>query len=251
MLLIRFGLLVLAVVAAAVVAFVADVWWLLALALILLIVLTAATVTLVMRYTGTSEWLGADEEADLAAADLVESERGLPKRGRFSARRAAAYAEEVSRRGLVAVPDGWRGPEGAHRVLLVATAPVSAEQLKRVVPQSIGVDELAVLVVVPTLAATERRLRTGSATEAVEHAEGIARDTVQALRSAGVHVAGHIGPADPAVALADGLRTYDAERVVVMREHPGARRYLEDVPLAQAAQAFDVPLTEVPAQRAV
>jgi hypothetical protein len=247
MLLIRFGLLVLAVVAAAVIAILADVWWLAVLAVVLLIVLTAATVMLVLHYAGMPEWLGAEEEAELAEAGLVESESGLPKRRRFSRARAEEYAQEVSRRGLVAVPEGWRGPEGAHRVLVIATAPFSLETLTGALPFTARPDELAVLVVVPTLAETETRFRLGDAAEAVPHAERVAREVVAGLRAAGVHVAGHIGPADPAVALADGLRTYDAEQVVVVRDHPGSRRYLEDVPLEPAAEPFGVPLTEASA----
>jgi hypothetical protein len=244
-LLIRFALLVLAVVAAAVVAFVADAAWLLALALVLLVALTAGTVLLVVHYTGSPEWLGGEDQAELDRAGLVESESGLPKRRRYSERRAEEYAAEVSRRGLVAVPDGWRGPDGAHRVLLIATAPVAPDVLLRGLPDPVPADQLAVLVVVPTLAQDERHFRLADASEAVAHAEGIARDTVTALRSGGIHVAGHIGPADPAVALADGLRTYAAERVIALRAHSGARRYLEDEPLEQAARTFGVPLTEL------
>lgn len=244
MLLIRFAVLVLAVVAVAVVAAVANVWWLGVLAVIVLVALTIAAVLLVLHYTGMPEWLGPGDEAQLESAGLVEAETGLPKRTRFSGRRARSYAAEVSRRGLVAVPDGWRGPDGAHRVLLVATAPVSAEALRRALPQTVTRDSLAVLVVVPTLAESEHEFRLGDPTEAVTHAESVVADIVAALRSAGVDVCGHIGPADPAVALADGLRTYDAQRVVVARDHAGPRRYLEDVPLDEAAEAFHVPVTE-------
>jgi hypothetical protein len=247
MLLIRFGVLMLAVVAVAVVAVLADVWWLSVLAVLVLIALTGAAVLLTLHYLGMPDWLGPEQEEELEAAGLVEPETGLPTRRRWNERTAAGYAEEVARRGLVAVPEGWRGPEGAHRILLVTTAPVSPEQLRQVLPDSISRDELAVLVVVPTLAETERRFVIGDASEAVEHAETVARRTVAALRQAGIHVSGHIGAADPAVALSDGLRTYDAERVVVMRSHHGARRYLEDVPLAEAAEAFHVPVTEVAA----
>jgi hypothetical protein len=237
------------VVAAAVVAIVADVWWLAVLAVVLLVLLTIATVMLVLHYAGMPEWLGGEEEAQLEAAGLVEPESGLPKRARFSRARAEEYAQEVSRRGLVAVPEGWRGPEGAHRVLVVATAPFPLGALTDALPFSVRPDELAVLVVVPTLAETEARLRLGDAAEAVAHAERVAQEIVAGLRASGVHVAGHIGAADPAVALADGLRTYDAEQVVVMRRHGGGRRYLEDVALEPAAAPFGVPLTEGSAGR--
>ena len=92
----------------------------------------------------------------------------------------------------------------------------------------------------PTLARTEAQLRAGDATEAVPHAERIAEETVASLHAAGVRASGHIGPADPAVALSDGLRTYDAERVVVVRGRGG--RHLEDVDVREAAETFGVPV---------
>lgn len=142
------------------------------------------------------------------------------------------------------VPGGWRGPDAAHRVLLVTTGAISAEQLRAALPDPPPPDDLAVLVVVPTLAATADRFHLGDPTEAVEHAEQIARDTVDTLAAAGVQVSAHIGPADPAVAISDGLRTYDADHVVVAR-HREQMRHLEDVDVAGAAEAFGTPLHEV------
>lgn len=243
MLLVRLALLVAAVVAAAIWLASADEWWVLVLAAVVHFLATVAAVVSVLHYTSAGEWLGPSEEAQLEEAGLVETDTGFPKRGRWNAGRAREYADEVARRGLVAVPEGWRGPEGAHRVLLVATRAVAAEELRRALPDSIEPQELAVLVVVPTLAQTEAQLRVGDASEAVEHAETVAQQTVASLRAAGIHVSGHIGPADPAVALSDGLRTYDAERVVVVRSSEG--RYLEDVPLHEAAETFGVPMHEL------
>jgi hypothetical protein len=240
MLLIRFLLLVATVVAAIVLVAVAGDWWMLALAAAVLVAATVALFMHVMHYLSASGWLGPDEEAQLQEAGLVERETGLPKRLRWRAHRARQYATQ---RGLVAVPDGWRGPDGARRVLLVAMTPVSADELLRALPDAVEPEELAVLAVVPTLARTEAQLRAGDATEAVPHAERIAQETVASLRAAGLSVAGHIGPADPAVALSDGLRTYDAERVVVVRGQSG--RYLEDVELEEAAETFGVPDVQV------
>jgi hypothetical protein len=243
MLLIRFLLLVATVVAAIVLVAVGGEWWLVVLAAAVLLAATAALFRHLMHYTSATGWLGPSEEAQLQAAGLVESDTGLPKRQRWRPRRARDSAADVSSRGLVTVPDGWRGPDGAHRVLLVATTPVSAEELRRALPDSVEPEALAILAVVPTLARTEAALRVGDASEAVPHAERIARETVASLRAAGLSVTGHIGPADPAVALSDGLRTYDAERVVVVRGQSG--RHLEDVELGEAAKTFGVPAVQV------
>jgi hypothetical protein len=243
MLLFRFLLLVATVVAAIVLVAVGGEWWLVVLAAAVLLAATTALFGHLMHYTSAAGWLGPSEEAQLQEAGLVERDTGLPKRLRWRAHRARQYATQLSDRGLVAVPDGWRGPDGAHRVLLVAMTPVSADELLRALPDAVEPEELAVLAVVPTLARTEAQLRAGNATEAVPHAERIAQETVASLRAAGLNVAGHIGPADPAVALSDGLRTYDAERVVVVRGQSG--RYLEDVELREAAKTFGVPAVQV------
>jgi hypothetical protein len=240
MLFLRFLLLVATVVATIILVAVAGEWWMLALGTVVLVVATVALFMHVMHYASASGWLGPDAEAQLQEAGLVERDTGLPKRLRWRADRARQYA---SQRGLVGVPDGWRGPDGAQRVLLVATTPVSAEELRRALPDSVEPEALAILAVVPALARTEAALRVGDASEAVPHAERIARETVASLRAAGLSVTGHIGPADPAVALSDGLRTYDAERVVVVRGQSG--RYLEDVELREAAATFGVPVTEL------
>lgn len=97
----------------------------------------------------------------------------------------------------------------------------------------------------PALASSARSYAVGGATEAVHHAEEVARTTVAALRAAGIHTSGHIGPTDPAVAVSDGLRTYAAEQVVVARHRQPPMRHLEDVPLDAAAEAFGVPLREL------
>ena len=83
-------------------------------------------------------------------------------------------------------------------------------------------DEVGALVVAPALADAAIRLRMGDASEAVPHADAIVRATVDALRSMGIRARGHIGAADPAVAVSDGLRTYDADRVIVNAVHVGA-----------------------------
>lgn len=248
MLLVRFVLTLLLMVAVAVFAVVVDAWWLVAIALLVLIAVTISVVLMLLRYTSSSEWLGADEEAELATEHLVEHETGLPVRHHWHDRQSREQAADVARHGVVPVPDDWRGPDGAFRVLLVPTEPISAEQLQAALP-AVGRDELAVLVVAPALATSARTAAVGGATEAVHHAEDVAHETVAALRAAGIHVAGHIGPTDPAVAISDGLRTYAAERVVVARHREQPMRHREDVPLDAAAQAFGVPLREISLDR--
>jgi hypothetical protein len=105
MLLVRFMLLMAAVCAAVGLVAAPDKWWVLALAVVVLLVCLAEAIRVVMHYTGRAEWLGPSEQ-QLEDAGLVEYDTGLPKRGRWDPSRAAGYAAEVARRGLVAVPEG-------------------------------------------------------------------------------------------------------------------------------------------------
>jgi len=130
-------------------------------------------------------------------------------------------------------------------VLLVTTAPVAPSVLREHLPDTAAEGDLAILVVVPTLGANAEVFHRGDPVEAVEHAEEVARRQVALLKDAGIAVSGHIGPADPAVAVSDGLRTYRAEHVLVARHRGDGARYLEDVAVDDAAGVFGVPLTEI------
>jgi hypothetical protein len=246
MLLLRFMALTFIVIAAALVAFALDAAWAVVLAVLIMLAALVELFVLIMHYTSAAEQAQPSDEITLEDEGLVERETGLPTRRRWNEPQAREYADEVARRGLVAVPDGWRGPEGAHRVLLVTTGTLAPQRLRQALSDVSDADDLAVLVVVPTLARDAAQLRRGDASEPVAHAEAIARETVAALEQAGIRASGHIGPADPAVAVSDGLRTFAAQRVVVARHQAGAVRYLENVDtLEAAAAAFEVPLQEL------
>jgi hypothetical protein len=246
MLLLRLMALTFIVIAAALVAFALDAAWAVVLAVLILLAALVELFLVMAHYTSASHQEPPSDQIILEEQDLVERETGLPTRRRWNEPQAREYADEVARRGLVAVPDGWRGPEGAHRVLLVTTGTLAPQRLRQALPDVPAADDLAVLVVVPTLARNASELRRGDASEPVTHAETIARETVAALEDAGIRASGHIGPADPAVAVSDGLRTFAAHRVVVARHRTGPIRHLEDAnTLEAAAAAFGVPLQEL------
>src|SRR3954447_23294294 len=130
MLLLRILVLLLAMVAAIILAVAANVWWVTLLAVLLLVAVTIAAVISINHMTSAPEWLGGSDEALLEREHLVERETGLPSRSRWRPSRSG-YVHQAG--GLLAVPDGWRGPAGAHRVLLVNSVPVAAERLRAAV----------------------------------------------------------------------------------------------------------------------
>lgn len=241
MMIVRFVTALLVAVAVAVTAFVLDVWWLAAVALVALVVTILFVVQMVLRYTGSEEWLGPEAEAELARDGLVEHESGLP-----------AHPHRRDRQPLPStpdVPDEWQGPTAAHRVLLVATDPVSPEELRSALPDTTEDEDLAVLVIAPALSVASRLRALMAPDEAVEHATAVSHATVDALHDAGIPTTGHVGPTDPAVAIAHGLRTYDAESVVVARHHRKPLRRREGVDLNGTAEAYGVPLREISIDR--
>lgn len=241
MMIVRFVTALLVAVAVAVAAFVLDAEWLLVIALLALVATILFVVQMVLQYTGGDEWLGPEAEAELSRDRLVAHESGLPAHPHRRDRRVLPSSADL--------PVEWRGPVGVHRVLLVATDPVSAEELRSALPDEASDADLAVLVIAPALSSGSRLRALVSPDEAIEHATAVSHATVDALHAAGIPTTGHVGPTDPAVAIAHGLRTYDAEAVVVARHHRKPLRRREDVDLNGTASAYGVPLREISIDR--
>lgn len=241
MMIVRFVTALLVAVAVAVTAFVIDVWWLDVIALLVLVATILVVVQMVFRYAGTEEWLGPEAEAELARDRLVEHESGLPAHRHRRDREPLPSSADV--------PDAWQGPSAAHRVLLVATDPVSPEELRSALPDTTDDADLAVLVIAPALSQPSWLRALIAPEEAVEHATAVSHATVDALHDAGIATTGHVGPTDPAVAIAHGLRTYDAESVVVARHQRKPLRRREGVDLNGTAKAYGVPLREISIDR--
>lgn len=238
MMLVRFLLAVLTAVAFVVIAAVTDIAWLVGVALIALILAALFVVQMVLRYTGGDEWLGPEAEAELTRDRLVEHETGLPAHRHRRDRRMLPSSADV--------PAAWQGPLGVRRVLLVATEAVSADQLRSALPDAPSPEDLSVLVIAPALSSASRFRALVAPEEAIDHAAAVSRATVDALSDAGIATAGHVGPTDPAVAIAHGLRTYEADAVVVARHHHAPLRRREGVELDRTAAAYGVPLREIP-----
>ena len=248
MLLVRFVILIFAAVAAIVGVAVFDTWWAVLVATLLLLALLATTIIQVFHFLSASGNRSAADEELLEAGGFVDDDSGLPTRRRWNEYAARVFAAEVADRGTIRVPEDWEGPGAERRVLLVATAPVDA---RRFTAEALDGDDrdVGVLVIVPTLADRPLRVFLGDASEAVPHAESVLDETLDALRGAGIRANGHIGATDPAVAVSNGLRTYDADLVVVARRRGGAGRHLENTPVEGAAEAFGVPLREIDLSR--
>ncbi len=128
------------------------------------------------------------------------------------------------------------------RLLILTSEPITAEQLRRAVPDHVKPEEAEVMVVAPAFAQSGLRFWMSDADDAIARAEWVRRETVQQLGAHGVAASGDTGESDPMTAIQDALQTFRADRVVLF-SHTGAEQsYREDIDLAEVQQRFGLPV---------
>jgi len=137
-----------------------------------------------------------------------------------------------------------RGAENERRILVVANETVGGTELLEVLRQkSEGVRE-QVLVVCPALNTPLRHW--ASDEDGARAAAQLRLDASLAqLARDGVDARGEVGDGDPLQAMADALRTFGADEIVISTHPPGRSHWLERNVVGQARERFDVPITHV------
>ena len=130
------------------------------------------------------------------------------------------------------------------KLLVLATDPVDAADLRTALGDE-DVEGAEVLVVSPAVNASRLAFWVSDSDEAIADAESTARETAQALSSAGARTRAHAGDSEPLVALQDALTTYPADRVLVFTRDDETARYREDDVAGEARRRFGVPVTEI------
>jgi hypothetical protein len=126
------------------------------------------------------------------------------------------------------------------RTLVIASEPITVEDLRRTLGES--ATEAEVLVIAPALTDSPIRFWLSDVDAAITKALHVMHDSVRRLGSAGVRVAGDIGEADPREAIRDALRTFDADRVVVFRHAEDELAYREEELVSEVIDELDVPV---------
>lgn len=130
------------------------------------------------------------------------------------------------------------------RLLVLATDPVGADDVRSALDED--VEGAEVLVVSPAVNDSPLAFWVSDSDEAIADAESVARETAEALRSAGAQARGTTGESEPLLALQDALATYPADRVVVFaRGEEEARRYQEEELAEEAQRRFSLPVAVV------
>jgi hypothetical protein len=129
----------------------------------------------------------------------------------------------------------------AMRLLVSTAEPISAELLERVAGDL--PDDTEVLVVSPATTGSKLRFWTSDVDDAIAHAEETQVETVERLEEAGVDAAGEVGDSDPLVAIEDALRTFRADRIVLVAHERGDEDYREDGLAAELRERFGIPVS--------
>jgi hypothetical protein len=136
-------------------------------------------------------------------------------------------------------------PRSAHprRILVVANETVAGQTLMEEVHARVR-DGTEVMVVSPAL---NSRLRhwTSDDDSARAVARGRLEDSLQRLAASGVEARGHVGDADPLQAIADALREFEADEIVISTHPPDRSNWLERNITERARRLFALPVTHV------
>lgn len=134
-------------------------------------------------------------------------------------------------------------PPGTHRVLVIANETVGGEALRQTL-ERIAQPGTELLVVAPALPSAVRQW-VSDVDGARADAERRVQETVSYLASTGLSVRGQIGDDDPLLAIADALRTFGADEIVISTHPEGRSRWLAHDLVGKAAARFALPITHV------
>jgi len=127
-----------------------------------------------------------------------------------------------------------------RRILVISNETVEGAVLHEAIRFRAHNVEGEVLVVAPALNSRVRHWMSDS-----DDARAAARRRLERLAAAGVRARGEVGDADPMQAMADALRVFAADEIVIAT-HPEARsHWLAHDLVARARLRFDVPVLHV------
>ena len=134
--------------------------------------------------------------------------------------------------------------EGERRILVIANETVAGEELREAIERAATGYNAHVLVVTPAL---NTKLRHWVSDEDRARAAAQARlaDRLASLAAAGIDARGQVGDADPVQSIADALRTFGADEVIISTHPEGRSNWLERGVVDTARERFAVPITHV------
>jgi hypothetical protein len=131
-----------------------------------------------------------------------------------------------------------------RRILVIANETVAGAELRETIERTAAGHRAHVLVVTPAL---NTKLRHWVSDEDRARAEAQRRlaDSLARLAESGIDARGQVGDADPVQSIADGLRTFGADEVIISTHPEGRSNWLERGVVDTARERFAVPITHV------
>jgi hypothetical protein len=129
------------------------------------------------------------------------------------------------------------------KLLVLTSEPVSAGQLRDGLPGDADLADAEVMVVARALHESALRFWMSDADEAIARADEVRRQSVDQLGAQGVSAAADTGESDPEDAIEDVLKTFAADRILVLTRSGGEQRYKEDVDPDALQSRFGIPVT--------
>ncbi|MBV9820498.1 MAG: hypothetical protein JOZ07_19385 [Solirubrobacterales bacterium] len=129
------------------------------------------------------------------------------------------------------------------KLLVLTSEPITADQLRDVLPDGTEPQDAEVMVVAPALHKNALRFWVSDADDAIERADEVRRQSVEQLGDEGVSAAADTGESDPEDAVEDALKTFAADHIVVFTHAASEQRYREDVDSGELRERFGIPVT--------
>ena len=130
------------------------------------------------------------------------------------------------------------------KLLVLASDPVGADDVRRALPGDDDVSGAEVLVVAPAVNESPVRFWMSDSDEAIAQARATATETAGDLNAGGAQARATTGEAEPLLALQDALATFQADRILVFVHADDEQRYREDDVVGEAERRFGIPVTE-------
>ena len=130
------------------------------------------------------------------------------------------------------------------KVLVLTSEAITSAQLREALGGDVEPEHTEVMVVAPALAQSPLKFWVGDADEAISRAEQVRHETLQELGQDGVAASGDTGESDPLEAIADALRTFPAERLVLFTHREPDRRSRADLHVEEVRARFGLPVDQ-------
>jgi hypothetical protein len=132
-----------------------------------------------------------------------------------------------------------------NRALVVIDEAVSGRELTRALTERLegGIEE--VFVVAPALPESRLELMMGDVDDAIPPARERLKETLEALRAAGVKATGEVGDSDPIQAMNDEVVKFAPDQIILVAHNEAEGSPVEKGLLEQAERDLDLPVLEL------